>query len=83
MNYTRLVYSPMSPVAHDDIHIFETIQRSLHSRGNPWVSFHRLHQANETDSGDIEHSGTSEILMRNQFLAWSRWMAPPTSGAIS
>jgi nitrite reductase/ring-hydroxylating ferredoxin subunit len=83
VNYTRLVYSPMSPVAHDDIHIFETIQRSLHSRGNPWVSFHRLHQANETDSGDIEHSGTSEILMRNQFLAWSRWMAPPTSGAIS
>ena len=76
-NYTRLVYSPMSPVAHDDIHVFESMQRSLRSRANPWVSLHRLHDVGEGEAGDVEHSATSEILMRNQFRAWSQWMAPP------
>ena len=82
-NYTRLVYSPMSPVAHDDLHIFETIQRSLHARGNSWVSLHRLHQTDETDTGDVEHSASSEILMRNQFRAWRRWMTPASTARSS
>lgn len=75
LGYSRLVYSPMSPVAHDDIHVFESIQRSLAARSNPWISLHRLHRADEAGQSD-GHSATSEILMRNQFRAWAHWMTP-------
>lgn len=74
ISYNRLVYSPMSPVAHDDIHIFETIQQSLRARANHWVSLHRLHRRDETSDGRVDHLATSEILMRNQFRAWRHWM---------
>ena len=29
MTYNRLVFSPMSVVAHDDVHLFESIQQGL------------------------------------------------------
>jgi len=75
LHYNRLVYSPMSPVAHDDIHVFESMQRSLRGRPNRWVSLHRLHEPTEYADADTDHSATSEILMRNQFRAWLRGMA--------
>lgn len=74
INYNRLVYSPMSPVAHDDIHVFESMQQSLQARINRWVSLHRLHECEETAAAGVEHLATSEILMRNQFRAWLQWM---------
>jgi Ring hydroxylating alpha subunit (catalytic domain). len=36
--YNRLVFSPMSVVAHDDVHLFESIQRGLAAEGNEWVA---------------------------------------------
>ena len=74
ISYNRLVYSPMSAVAHDDIHVFESMQQSLRARGNRWVSLHRLHRPDETCDGRVDHLATSEILMRNQFRTWRRWM---------
>ena len=41
MNYNRLVFSPMSVVAHDDVHLFESMQKGLRGEGNEWVSLHR------------------------------------------
>ena len=41
MTYNRLVFSPMSVVAHDDVHLFESIQQGLRAEGNEWVSLHR------------------------------------------
>ena len=41
MTYNRLVFSPMSVVAHDDVHLFESIQQGLRAGGNEWVSLHR------------------------------------------
>ncbi|MGJ7530727.1 aromatic ring-hydroxylating oxygenase subunit alpha [Variovorax sp. GB1P17] len=79
MNYNRLVFSPMSPVAHDDIHVFETMQLALRARRNPWVSLHRLHRPDESMNAQAEHSATSEILMRNQFRAWLHWMSQPAA----
>ena len=32
MTYNRLVFSPMSVVAHDDVHLFESIQQGLRAR---------------------------------------------------
>ena len=75
MTYNRLVFSPMSVVAHDDLHLFESIQRGLHAEGNDWVSLHRDFDRAELEAGTQTVNGTNELLMRNQFRAWARFMA--------
>jgi hypothetical protein len=78
VTYNRLVFSPMSIVAHDDLHLFESMQRGLASGRNEWVSLHRDFRAEElageTAGGGRDVNGTNEILMRNQFRAWVRLM---------
>lgn len=88
LSYVRLVFSPMSIVAHDDIHVWESIQRALAHDANPWVSLHRGWKEPEMaardhapsapgpfEAGDAaDVSGTDERLMRNQHLAWLRSM---------
>ncbi|GAA0533445.1 MAG: aromatic ring-hydroxylating dioxygenase subunit alpha [Pigmentiphaga sp.] len=74
LTYNRLVFSPASIVAHDDIHVFETMQRALVHRGNPWVSLHREHHGEEREL-PAEASGNSELPMRNFYRAWSALMA--------
>jgi phenylpropionate dioxygenase-like ring-hydroxylating dioxygenase large terminal subunit len=75
LTYNRLVFSPMSIVAHDDIHVFKTMQQALASSGNPWISLHREFQVNEGSQLPMDVSGNNEILMRNQFRAWVDLMA--------
>ncbi len=72
--YNRLVFSPMSMVAHDDLHVFESIQGSLVSRANPWVSLHRGFREDEGREQVRDVGGTDEALMRNQFQAWAELM---------
>ena len=74
MPYNRLAFSPMSVVAHDDIHLFQGIQKGLRAEGNEWVSLHRGFDASERETPTRDVSGTNEILMRNQFRAWVRFM---------
>ena len=74
MTYNRLVFSPMSVVAHDDVHLFESMQRGLAANGNDWVSLHRNFDAAEIGQGTVTTNGTNELLMRNQFRAWARYM---------
>ncbi|HEX2542221.1 MAG TPA: aromatic ring-hydroxylating dioxygenase subunit alpha [Caldimonas sp.] len=76
LTYNRLVFSPMSVLAHDDLHVFEGIQEALAVQANPWVSLHRGHRADEASMPDREVGGTDEALMRNQFRAWANGMAP-------
>ena len=77
--YNRQVFSPMSMVAHDDLHLFEGIQRSLAARGNPWVSLHR--GAVRDAGGGVDAStprdvdGLDEVLLRNQYRAWAEGMS--------
>ncbi len=73
-SYNRLVFSPMSVVAHDDVHLFESIQRGLAADGNPWISLHRGHRADEFETPTQETHGTNELLMRNQYRAWAHYM---------
>jgi len=74
--YNRLVFSPMSVVAHDDVHLFESVQQGLQADGNEWVSLHRGHdRRDETLLGTTPCKGTSERLMRNQFHAWAHFMS--------
>ncbi|HEX4234447.1 MAG TPA: aromatic ring-hydroxylating dioxygenase subunit alpha [Caldimonas sp.] len=72
--YNRLVFSPMSVVAHDDVHLFESIQRGLAADGNEWISLHRNFERAELAGGARDTNGTNELLMRNQFRAWARFM---------
>lgn len=79
MTYNRLVFSPMSVVAHDDVHLFESIQQGLKAEGNEWVSLHRNFDSAELGQDTITTNGTNELLMRNQFRAWAKYMAEPAS----
>lgn len=81
MLYNRLVFSPMSLVAQDDVHLFETAQKSLAASGNPWVSLHRGHRTGEENESGQARSGIDEILMRNQHRAWAKYMAQSWNGA--
>ena len=83
MSYNRLVFSPMSVVAHDDVHLFESIQKGLRARGNEWVSLHRDFDPAELAQETATTNGTNELLMRNQFRAWLKLMAPPAQAALS
>ena len=78
--YNRQVFSPLSIVAHDDLHLFETIQHSLAAGPDDWVSLHREARGAEAllprDVGGID-----EALLRNQYAAWARFMVPPSSAA--
>jgi len=74
LTYNRLVFSPMSMVAHDDLHLFESMQRGLASGRNEWVSLHRDFDRAELEPGPRDANGTSELLMRNQFRAWVHFM---------
>jgi len=81
LTYNRVAFSPMSVIAHDDVHLFESIQRQLAADANPWISLHR-NAPNDTAAGEqtlameglAEQSvnSTSEALMRNQFKTWAR-----------
>ena len=74
MTYNRLVFSPMSVVAHDDVHLFESIQEGLKAGRNDWISLHRDFDRSELEGGTREVNGTNELLMRNQFRAWAQYM---------
>ena len=81
--YNRIVFSPMSIVAHDDVQVFESIQRGLAGAGNEWVSLHRGHAGTRAADGSRSESesvatvgGTDERLMRNQYRAWLEALVP-------
>ena len=79
MTYNRLVFSPMSVVAHDDVHLFESMQLGLRGEGNEWVSLHRNFDPAELAQDTISTNGTNELLMRNQFRAWVKYMMEPSA----
>ena len=73
LTYSRLVFSPMSVVAHDDVHLFESQQSGLRSQATQWVSLHREFDPQELQETTREISGTNELLLRNQYRAWARY----------
>jgi hypothetical protein len=73
--YFNLVNSPATMVNADDLENWTKGQWGLESSGSDWVSFHRNY-GGDTADGDVTYSnnGTSEVVMRNQFKAWSTYM---------
>ena len=75
LTYNRLVFSPMSVVAHDDVHLFESIQqRPARRRQRVGQPAPRLRAAASSSGGTRDVNGTNELLMRNQFRAWAKFM---------
>jgi benzoate/toluate 1,2-dioxygenase alpha subunit len=72
--YNRLINSPFSVVGHDDLQAYRGIQAGLHASGNEWISLHRNFDAGEIGQAEVTTIGTSEISMRNQYRAWSKYM---------
>jgi phenylpropionate dioxygenase-like ring-hydroxylating dioxygenase large terminal subunit len=81
LEYCTGAVSAASPVIADDLEIYETSQRHLRAAGSPWVSVHRAAgQRLPPDGRDLSrHPATSEAFIRNQFAAWTRWMAAETA----
>lgn len=71
LTYSRLVFSPMSVVAHDDLHLFESQQKNLKAAGNKWINlcrqFDEAELENDTNTFD---NANNELVIRNQYKAW-------------
>ena len=74
--YYNLVNSPSTMINADDLENWTKGQWGLESKGGDWVSFHRDY-GRDTEDDEVMYSthGTSEVVMRNQFRAWSQYMA--------
>jgi phenylpropionate dioxygenase-like ring-hydroxylating dioxygenase large terminal subunit len=74
--YYNLVNSPATMVNADDLENWTKGQWGLASDGGDWVSFHRNYGGDSEEAGVVySNKGTSEAVMRNQFRAWSQYMA--------
>jgi phenylpropionate dioxygenase-like ring-hydroxylating dioxygenase large terminal subunit len=74
--YYNLVNSPATMVNADDLENWTKGQWGLESEGGDWVSFHRNYGGDTEENGVIySNKGTSEAVMRNQFRAWTQYMA--------
>jgi hypothetical protein len=75
MLYANVINSPSSNVMPDDIELYNRCQEGNATRGGEWVSMHRYHGSDRSDSeGLVSVNGTSELPMRNQFDAWKTYM---------
>jgi benzoate/toluate 1,2-dioxygenase alpha subunit len=72
--YNRLVNAPTSVVGHDDLEMYERAQEGLRVNANPWVNLQRLYEPDEAEHVVAVANGTTELQMRNQFRAWSKFM---------
>ncbi|QOZ52498.1 aromatic ring-hydroxylating dioxygenase subunit alpha [Bradyrhizobium sp. CCBAU 53338] len=74
LSYNRLINAPTSIVGHDDLEMYERAQLGLRSNANQWVNLQRLYSADEDPDRSVTTNGTTELQMRNQFRAWSKFM---------
>jgi phenylpropionate dioxygenase-like ring-hydroxylating dioxygenase large terminal subunit len=73
--YYNLVNSPATMINADDLENWSKGQLGLESDGGDWVSFHRNYGGDTEENGALmSNRGTSEVVMRSQFKAWSEYM---------
>ena len=73
--YYNLVNSPATMINADDLENWAKGQWGLQSNGGDWVSFHRWYGDDREENGvTYSNHGTSEVVMRNQFRAWTQYM---------
>jgi phenylpropionate dioxygenase-like ring-hydroxylating dioxygenase large terminal subunit len=73
--YYNLVNSPATMINADDLENWTKAQWGLTSNGGDWVSFHRNFGDDRVENGiSYSNHGTSEVVMRSQFQAWTKYM---------
>lgn len=78
ITYANVINSPSSNVMPDDVEVYTRVQRGNQLDGGKWVSMHRYHGKDRPfDGGMVSANGTSELPMRNQFVAWKALMTAP------
>jgi phenylpropionate dioxygenase-like ring-hydroxylating dioxygenase large terminal subunit len=76
--YANVIHSPSSLIRPDDIEAYERIQEGLHAEGLDWISLHRDFGRETKVEGGLQASALADLAMRNQFRAWTRFMADET-----
>ena len=75
LTYANVINSPSSNVMPDDVEVYRRCQEGNLTNGGDWVSLHRYLGTDEaTSDGMVSTNGTSELPMRNQFVAWRQYM---------
>jgi len=73
--YCTLINSSANLVGPDDYEAYHRLQCGLQTQGADWVSMHRyMGEEKVDDNGAITARGTNDIVFRNQFKAWKRYM---------
>ncbi|CAE6723673.1 aromatic ring-hydroxylating dioxygenase subunit alpha [Paraburkholderia nemoris] len=82
MTYANVINSPSSNVMPDDVEVYARCQEGNLTNGGDWVSMHRYAGTDVVvEDGMVSINGTSELPMRNQFVAWKRFMLNATDAA--
>jgi benzoate/toluate 1,2-dioxygenase alpha subunit len=72
VRYLNITHAAGSLIQSDDVEMFRRVQAGLASEGQDWVWFNRHMDDDRANRG----GGTSEVVMRNQYRAWMRYMEP-------
>jgi hypothetical protein len=74
LRYSRLINSPASMVGPDDLDCYVRIQKGAEAGAIEWIDMHR-HFGREVQQGEqLTAVGTSDLALRNQYLAWLGYM---------
>jgi 2-chlorobenzoate 1,2-dioxygenase len=80
VTYANAINSPSSNVMPDDVEVYTRVQKGNQVDGGNWVSMHRYQGKDRTiEGGAVSVNGTSELPMRNQFVAWKALMTDETA----
>lgn len=81
VTYANVINSPSSNVMPDDVEVYTRVQNGNQLDGGSWVSMHRYHGRDRVvEGGAVSTNGTSELPMRNQFVAWKALMTDQGAG---
>ena len=74
VRYLNITHSAGSLIQTDDVEMFRCVQAGLASEGQDWVWLNRYVDAEQEQDGVRRSVGTSELVMRNQYRGWLRYM---------
>ena len=74
LRYSRLINSPASMVGPDDLECYIRIQESAAAGAAEWIDMHRHFGREVQDRERLRAPGTSDLALRNQYLAWLGYM---------
>lgn len=74
LRYSRLINSPASMVGPDDLDCYVRIQKSAEAGAIEWIDMHRHHGRDVQEDDRLTATGTSDLALRNQYLAWLDYM---------